>query len=501
MESTGERIVKNIRFMLVGQIITWVLTLTWAIYLPRYLGATNMGRYAIAAATWSIMTGIISSGVPTYLTKEVARSPGAAPRLLGTALLQRYLIFLACCAPVAAYGYLMRYSPETMLLIWIMALGVPALHTNSILNAIFRGLEHMQYVSLVEIITKILAVSSALILMVLNFGLNEIVAASSLSVIIGAIVQLVILRRFMPIRLTWSNTLSREMLMRSVPFFLSSLVLLLYTEIDKLIMSFMVEEQTVGWYGIAMTLAGTFLFLPNILATAVFPVLSRGAEQKTDDAVRILRKSLDITLIAGVPIGFGLAIIADPLVDLIYRSKFPESAPVLSVMSVTLVLTYVITILGQFLLASGRANRWSLAMLVCVALAFPLNFVFVGWTQSEFGNGAIGGALRFACTEFIMAMFALYLLPRGTLSWANARTALSVLCAGGVMLVSCWLVRHIFIAVPVVVGMVTYAVMILVLRVLRPEDIRMIQEAWRGALAAIGWRRDGPRVSGAGKIQ
>ena len=230
------------------------------------------------------------------------------------------------------------------------------------------------------------------------------------------------------------------------------------------------------------------MFLPNILGTAIFPVLSRGAE-KTEDAARILRKSLDIILIAGVPIGLGLAIVADPLVDLVYRSKFPESGPVLSIMGVTLILTYVTTVLARFLIASGRTNLFTFAMLVGVALAFPLNFVFVTWTQNHFGNGAIGGALRFACTEFILTIFALYLLPRGTLSWANASTALRVFCAGGVMVAACWLVKDMFIAVPIFVGMVTYTAMILVLRVLQPEDIRMIQEAWRGALAAMGRRR------------
>jgi O-antigen/teichoic acid export membrane protein len=501
MQSTEGRIVKNVRFMLAGQIITWVLSLAWVIYIPGYVGATNMGRFAIGGAIWSILIGIIGSGVPTYLIKEIARSPEAAPRLLGTALLQRYLIFLACCPPVAAYIYFMGYSPETTLLIWLMAIGVPAQHTNFVLNSIFQGLEVMQYVSFVDIITKIMTVGSALILMLLKFSVNEIVAASSLSIILGVIVQVVILRRFMPIRLTWSNKLSGELLLRSVPYCLSALVLMLYGEIDKLIMSSMVEERTVGWYGIAATLAGTFVFLPNILATAIFPAVSRGAEEKTNDAVHILRKSLDVTLIAGVPIGFGLAIIADPLVDLVYRSKFPESGPVLSVMSVSLILTYVTTILGRFLVAAGRTNLWTFAMFVCVVLAFPLNFIFVGWTESQYGNGAIGGALRFASTEFIMAMFALYLLPRGTLSWANARTALRVLCAGGVMLVSCWLVRHMFIAVPIVIGMVTYTAMILILRVLQPEDIGMIQGGWRSALAAVGRRTDGPRVSGAGKIQ
>ena len=97
----------------------------------------------------------------------------------------------------------------------------------------------------------------------------------------------------------------------------------------------MVNERTVGWYSIAASLAATLIFIPNILTTAVFPALSRGATQVGDSASRILRKSLDVALITGVPIGFGLAIVANPLVELMYQSQFPQSGPVLSVMSIT----------------------------------------------------------------------------------------------------------------------------------------------------------------------
>jgi len=491
MHRSRLRIVDNVRFLFIGQIVSWVLGLIWVIYLPRYLGAENMGRYAIAMAIWAVLTGIISSGVPTYLTKEIARSPEKAATYLGTALLQRYVIFLLCCIPVALYSHLMGYPAEVTTLIWIVACGVPFAHTGLIFSAVFQGLEIMQYVALVEILAKVFLVGGSLILMAMRFGVNEIAMLAAASGLLGVVVQLALLRQRIPIRLTWSNALSREMLIKSVPYALSSLVLMLYGETDKLIMSALVEERVVGWYGVAATLAMTFMVVPNVFATAIFPALSRDSGQKGDEAARVLRKSLDLVLIAGVPIGFGLMTVSDQVVHLLYASKFPESAPVLRILGATLALTFVATILGRYLLATGRANQWTLAMFVCVVLAFPLSLALVPWAHNSFGNGAIGSALRFACTEAIMVLVGIYLLPRGLLTRANARTALRVLAAGGVMVGTCWFVRDFFIAVPVAVGVATYAAMILVLRVLQPEDIRLFRESWQGALASVGLRSGG----------
>ena len=89
MQASGGRIVKNIWVMLVGQLITWAITFVGIIYIPRYLGATDWGRLAIAVAIWSIMSSIINTGTATHLTKEVARSPEKAEELLGTVLIQR----------------------------------------------------------------------------------------------------------------------------------------------------------------------------------------------------------------------------------------------------------------------------------------------------------------------------------------------------------------------------------------------------------------------------
>ncbi len=491
MQGTGGRIVKNIRVMLVGQLITWAIGLVWVIYLPRYIGATDMGRFAIALAIWSIMTAIINTGTGTYLTKEIARSPEKAADLLGTALIQRLIVFLICCVPVAAYAYFMQYSKETVVLICIVAMTMPATHTIITLNSIFQGRELMQYIPLIDILVKGLLLIMSLAVMLMGLGINEIAGASIISSGIAVFVQFAILRRYIPIRLTWDSALSSEMLRRSWPYCVGSLSLILYGEIDKLIMPIMVDVQTVGWYSIAATLAGTLIFIPNILTTAIFPALSRGVVQTGDSASRILRKSLDIALITGVPIGLGLAIVANPLVELIYQSKFPQSGPILTIMSITLLFTYVSTVLGRFLVATDRTNAWTFALLGGIVLAFPLNFALIPWTVQNFGNGAIGAALRLLFTEFLMVLFAFWMLPKGMLNRENASTALRIFAAGGVMVAACWFVKDMFIVVPILVGVATYALMIVVLRVLKAEDIDMAVNAIRGALAQLRLRRGG----------
>ena len=491
MQGSGGRIVKNIRVMLLGQLATWAISFVWIIYLPRYLGATDMGRYAIATAIWVIMSSIINTGTSVHLTKEIARAPEKAPELLGTALIQRYIIFLLCCAPVAIYVYLAQHSRETTLLIFILALTMPATHTIIVLNSIFQGREIMQYISIIDVVIKGLFLAVALVFMYLGWGIIEIASASIFTTAIAVTLQFWILRRYMPIRFTWDGALAADMLRRSMPYCVSSLVLVVYGEIDKLIIPMLVDERTVGWFSVAASLSATLLFIPSILTTAVFPALARGASEGGDGAVRILRKSLDIALITGVPIGLGLAIVADPRVGLIYQSKFPNSGPVLSVMSITLIFSYVATVLGRFLVASDLTNAWTLAMVAGIALAFPLNFVLIPWTEQLIGNGAVGAAFRLLFSEILMAGFALWMLPKGTVNSESAGTALRILVAGAVMAAACWFVRDKFIAVTVLVGMVTYTLMILVLRVLKPDDIELIMSTIRSTLAGF---RFGPRA-------
>ena len=71
----------------------------------------------------------------------------------------------------------------------------------------------------------------SLVFMFMGLEIREIAAASIVSSGIAVAIQFAILRKYMPIQLTWDSALSSDMLRRSWPYCVSSLVLIIYGEI------------------------------------------------------------------------------------------------------------------------------------------------------------------------------------------------------------------------------------------------------------------------------
>src|SRR5262245_38360387 len=57
-----------------GQVLTWLLTAVTFTLVPRYLGAENMGVFALAATFSTLATAIGGMGMGTVITRDVARS-------------------------------------------------------------------------------------------------------------------------------------------------------------------------------------------------------------------------------------------------------------------------------------------------------------------------------------------------------------------------------------------------------------------------------------------
>src|SRR5579884_1294951 len=63
--------------LLSTQPLTWAATLATTIFLPRYLGDTGLGTYALAISVATLVAMVCSLGVPDYLARWLAAEPAA----------------------------------------------------------------------------------------------------------------------------------------------------------------------------------------------------------------------------------------------------------------------------------------------------------------------------------------------------------------------------------------------------------------------------------------
>jgi O-antigen/teichoic acid export membrane protein len=476
MSSSSQTVAKNVTVLMASQLVTWGLALLLTILLPRYLGPTVFGQLAIALAVWTIAGVLVSFGMDVHLTKEIARNPDRVSELLITSILLRFLLFGLSSVLVAGFAFLNGYS--TPVLILLIIVGTSALFNtmDMAFQATLRGLEVMEYISIANIINKSVYCFGSILLMVLGFNIYPIAATLGLGMLTGVVIQFFALRRIHPIRFTKIDIAAvRPLLVHSIPYFMSMLTLALYNQIDTLIIAAIATEQVVGWYDTAARLYATLMFVPVAFSYALFPLLSRSYVNDPDVLIRTTGKSFNLMFLAAVPMGFGIMLISDTLVPLLFGEAFQPASAVLMLMGVVLIFTYLNTLLGQIFVSTDRTNTWTAVMMVAAIATVPLDLLLVPWTQQVFSNGAIGGALSYMTTEFGIVVAAILMLPRATLNWSNVRTAGLSLVSGLLMIAATWPLRQYPLPVPILVGAVSYVGMMYLLRVVPPDEMQILR--------------------------
>jgi O-antigen/teichoic acid export membrane protein len=485
MNETSRTITKNASMLMLSQLITWSLSILVTIFLPRYLGVEAVGQFHLANSVWIIMAALITFGMDIFLVKEIARKPDETDDLFGTSVVLRMGLFILTLAGVIVYVRLVDYSQEAAIVILLIGISTLVWQIAKICEVFLQGLERMEFISFANVAGRVFGTVVTLALLFMGFGVIAVSGATIGVALVSLLILLFFLRRIHPVGFHFNRQKVEWMLRGGFPFLVAGIFLVLYIEIDIIILSLLTDEKMVGWYGSADKLYGTLMFVPMVFGVAIFPALSRLYTEKSDALSRVVSKSFNMLFLLGLPLGLGLMVVANQLVVLLYGPAFANSGPILAVKGIVLTLTYQNMLIGISLYSVDRQKAWATVIAVTALATIPLNLLFIPWAGQVFGNAGIGASLVFIITETTMLVAGLILLPKYLLRYADYRMLGLTLVAGLVMVVVTWQVRDYFIVVPVVVGAVTYGGMILLLRVVPKEDFALLKNAAAGFLARI----------------
>ncbi len=484
MSNTGRTVLRNAGALFVSQVITWSLTLALTVFLPRYLGAANVGRLILANSIWAVVMVLVTFGMDVHLTKEVARRPERLPELLGTSFALRGVLFLLGLAGVFVYTSVAHYPAETRTMIWIIAAASLCSLLSNACQAVLQGMERMEYVALGAIAGKAVYCLGAIGMMLAGMDVYAVAGVAIAGAFITLVVELWLVTRLtaasgLHLRAPWRSGAwweARVMLGASLPYMLADAFLVAYMQADVVVLSLLLNETAVGWYGSAQQLFGTLLFVPTIVVTALFPALSRLHATEPGVLRQYMRRSFDLLVLMSIPVGLGIAVIADRLVVTLFGSGFTNSGPILSVLGIVMILTSQNMLVGRFLIATDRQRQWTTVQAVMGFATIPLDLVLVPLCQRTMGNGALGGALSFVVTEFMLLTVGLILLPKGALGIGNASVAVRGLIAGLAMAATAWWLRDQFLLIPIAAAAVVYGLALLVLRAAPAEEVRYVRD-------------------------
>jgi O-antigen/teichoic acid export membrane protein len=457
-----------------NQITGFVATLV----MTRLLDPSVFGTFSLATFWYTLLNLRPKAGI-NYSAIRQSESNGA---LLGTywgvdALLAvgsfilsiitgLILLWLNATLPSLNYTPLMVAG----VIVLMLADGISVIV--SPLSMILEKEMQLSRLTLVSLISAVLAYSVAIVLALSGVGLGALLAVNVVTSLVSMVGMFVVCRRRWPQAFRWhwhfDRQLARRLIREGLPTGMSLTAMSsIVTQFDNFLIGTFVGTTTLGYYDRAYRIASW----PNILLTMIVSRIGFLTFTKVrDDQARLtqaVRLSFWVLLTLGIPIAVVLFFGADDVVKILYTNKYSESAyylrfltlyslvwPFVSLgfwlaaslgshrrtVGMTAVQAASLILLGTPLTLLFGANGTLLAVALTMVLAFSISCEYI-FRQVPLSVGNVFGAHVIALLAAILVLLAVQQLPAWGTLYPIVRVLLIGLMGDGTFMLVLFIVR------------------------------------------------------------
>jgi O-antigen/teichoic acid export membrane protein len=474
------RLLSNATISLLGQIVTWSSTLALTLAYGRYLGDAQFGEFTFVT-TLILLLGLPigqNSGYNIQITRHLAQHPDEGSRILSNVVSIKAVGWALIYAVALACGWVFDFNAETRLLVAVIGATLLTSSISSALGALQYAHEHAAVPTIASVIEKVVSAVVGIVVLQLGGGVVGMSMVLLLGSALGFLWQALSFQRLVGISLAIDLTLVKELLRTNLPFLLYGVIGTLYYRVDVILLAAMTSDQVVGWYGASYRLFDTLGFVPALMFTLIYPIVSKMAVGSENGMKVAAEKLVNFTLFTGLPIATMLIVAAAPIMHFLYhRPEFDHGIASLQGLAPGLVFLYLNTALGMIFLNTKQDRKLPVQAAVALVFNVTANLVVIPHLLH------VGAALVTSITEILLFGIVLNLVPRPLWPVGSLVVAGRALAASIVMAVVVWNLSAIGIWV-VPVGGLVYLLMVVWMGVFERADL----EALRNAVLAKGAR-------------
>ena len=404
--STVQRVARNTGIIVVGDIIFKVISLIVTIYLARYLGTVGFGKYSFVFAYLAFFNIITDLGLQQILVREMARDHTIAPKLIGNAFLIRLILTVFAVVSSLVIITFMSYPADTTTYVYIASLTLLFISFSDFYRTIFEANLRMEYNVFSRITFKVL--SAALILWIIFCGgtLMQVMMALVFSEMAKTILNYSFSRKFVRPQFEIDFELWKYLVRAALPLALSSVIWVIYYQIDKVMLSIMQGDASVGIYSAAYKLCEPFSLIAGALMISLFPIMSAYFKSSKERLIKTYRLGIKYILIIMLPIAMGTTLLADKIILLIYKAPFAASITVLQILVWTMVFASLNFVMSNLLVAMDKQKLYTISTGLCAISNVTLNFFLIPMLSYN------GAAIATVVTNVVLLVASFYFVSK-----------------------------------------------------------------------------------------
>ncbi len=461
------KLYKNFLSLTFGEIVSKVLVFFSVVYLAKVLGAEGYGTVDFIIAILSYFLLFVNAGFDTFGAREIARNHVEAKRYVSNIVMIRLIIALICYFILSGIIVCLPKTLEFKKIFFLYGFTLFSFAIN--LKWVFIGLEKTKAVAISLILYQTLFVTSIVLLINDRSNLIHIpIIHLSAEIFVALFLIAVFVKKYGLFLPKIDIPFWMSILRQSLPLCITMVVGMINYNFDIIMIGFIKNEESVGWYSAAYKVVLLFLAVCASYFSVILPSVSRYYNRALDGLRERIGISIRFTSAIGVPIAFGGAILAYPIINLIYGTEYSNSVPVLRLLIITV---FIIILRINYRVLLIGLNKQTLD-LKCVSFSLVVNVVLNLILIPLYG--LIGAAIATVCSELVCFILAYFYVRKYIIHIPFIKNLVKPTFSAIIMSGALYFVKEMSLFISLTVGICSYSIVLALLKGITRDDLRTI---------------------------
>jgi O-antigen/teichoic acid export membrane protein len=417
---TIKDLVRNSGFLFLNGIVTNILSFFALLYIARYLGPEKYGMYTFAFAFIYFFSFIPDMGIHQILVREAAKEPEKAGKLIGNGTIMQICLSLVALLLAFVLINVINFPPSTKSALYIASLGLLITGTGAY-GIIYEAKLRMEYSLLFNLANRIVFLVFIFLAIANNLELNVFIFASILATLIHNLLMILFAKKLVNVSFDVDISLMKQLVKEAIPIAIASVFTVIYFRIDVLMLSFLRGDTEVGFYSAAYRLTEALVFLPTVITTSTFPLMSKYYKDSFDSFSFVYTRTFKYLFATGLLIAVLVTFASDKIIFIVYGLEYQSSAIALKILIWSTAIMFITTLISTTCVSSGNQQIVSKRALLAALLNVILNLILIPWI------GYIGAAIATVLSTFGAMMFSLVWIRKNLLHENLLKGAISPL--------------------------------------------------------------------------
>ncbi len=396
---TSLRLLRNTFFLSVAQIVNPILSMFLVLVLSRKLGPEGLGIYTTVLTLFTFFSLFSALGLNSYIIREISSDRSKAEKIFFNSFFLGTLSSLVFCVFMVLTAIILGYSSVLLTASIIMASALFFKTISAFTQSMLQAFERMEYCSIILIVETIVKVAGGVGVVVAGYQIIYVILIVALANVLSMLLGVYFVNKHIfKLHIRFEYDLLWKMIREIPVFFMLSLVVMVYWQIDILMLSKIKGMVDVGYYSAAYRFLTIGIGLANCYIAAIFPVISRFYVESKNNFQQSCVSSIKYLSLTIIPIALITTYLSKDIIRLFYGDEFVVSAQTLQILIWTLVLFPAANILGNGLVASHQQKIDLLINVLSASFNIVLNLILI----PKYSHVGAGIATLLSITFFVI---------------------------------------------------------------------------------------------------